>query len=389
MILTFFLYNRYDKFDPIFPLWRGVNMRRGRIFIFLALILIIGLAVVALVFRQFVLPVPSSTVSPQQSATVQIFIAGQNIPQGEPITDDLLSTISIPQENVVSVMFMDDQRAELVGKVARYPIDQGVVITRSMVSDGSVAAGGPEWASQIPQGMTAISIPTSRLESVAFGVRDGAHVDVNACFLFIDVDPAFQTELPNEVALLVAPGTEVTSSAGETSVTATGVTLSVTSGVGIQGRTEVESAFQQGIYVVPSESQRPRLVCQMVLQNVAVLKLGSFPLPQTQVVAEQTDPEAAQVAQPQEIPDILTLIVTPQDSVTLSYLVYGGAKLSMSLRNVLDDSRVATEAATLQFLLSQYNIPVPAKLPYTVQPRIDALSAPLQNNTEPTPAPQE
>jgi hypothetical protein len=61
----------------------------------------------------------------------------------------------------------------------------------------------------------------------------------------------------------------------------------------------------------------------------------------------------------------------------------------MSLRNVLDDSRVATEAATLQFLLSQYNIPVPAKLPYTVQPRIDALSAPLQNNTEPTPAPQE
>jgi pilus assembly protein CpaB len=62
----------------------------------------------------------------------------------------------------------------------------------------------------------------------------------------------------------------------------------------------------------------------------------------------------------------------------------------MTLRNVLDDSRVATEAATLQFLLSQYNIPVPAKLPYTMQPRIDALNAPsLPNSTAPTPTPQQ
>jgi Flp pilus assembly protein CpaB len=365
-------------------------MRRGRIFIFLALILIIGLAVVALVFRQFLMPV-APTAAPVQVSTVQVFIAGQNIPQGEPITDDVLSTISIPQDSVVSVMYTADQRSELVGKVARYPIDQGVVITRSMVSDGTVAAGGPEWASQIPQGMTAISVPTSRLESVAFGVRDGAHVDVNACFLFIDVDPSYQTELPNEVALLIAPNTEVTNQAGEASVSATGITLSVTDSLGVQGRTEVESAFQQGMYVIPSEPQRPRLVCQMVLQNVMVLKLGTFALPQTQVVSEQpVDPAAQQVAQPQEIPDVLTLVVSPQDSVTLTYLIYGGAKLTMTLRNVLDDSRVATEAATLQFLLSQYNIPVPAKLPYAMQPRIDLLSSSvLPANSEPVPVPQE
>ena len=171
-------------------------MRRGRIFIFLALILIIGLAVVALVFRQFLLPGPQSA-APQAAATVKVFIAGQNIPQGGTITDDVLTTIDIPRDSVVSVMFTVDQRADLVNKVARYPLDQGVVITRSMVSDGTVAAGGPEWASQIPQGMTAIAIPTSRLESVAYGVRDGAHVDVSACLLFIDVDPSFQTELPN------------------------------------------------------------------------------------------------------------------------------------------------------------------------------------------------
>jgi len=357
-------------------------MRRGRIFIFLALILIIGLAVVALVFRQFLLPGPQAAETPQ-SLTVKVYIAGQNIPQGETITEDVLATIDIPQESVVSVMFTEDQRGDLVNKVARYPIDQGVVITRSMVSDGTVAAGGPEWASNIPQGMTAIAIPTSRLESVAFGVRDGAHVDVSACFLFVDVDPSFQTELPNHVSGLVAPETAAEGQAP-------GITLTITGDGGVQGRTEVESAFQQGIYVIPSEAQRPRLVCQMILQNVAVLKLGSFALPQTQPVAEQADPEAQAAAQPQEIPDVVTLIVTPQDSVTLSYLVYGGAKITMSLRNVLDESRVATEAATLQFLLSQYNIPVPAKLPYAMQPRVDNLTyPPAAPQTAPTTAPVE
>lgn len=343
-------------------------MRRGRIFIFLALILIIGLAVVALVFRQFLLP-GAPTAPVEQSATVQVFIAGQNIPQGERITDDVLSTISIPQESVVSVMFTADQRAELVDKVARYPIDQGVVITRSMVSDGTVAAGGPEWASQIPQGMTAMSIPTTRLESVAFGVRDGAHVDVNACFLFVDVDPSYQTILPNHVSQLIPPDT---GAEGQLP----GVTLNVTGDNGVQGRTEVETAFQQGIYVIPSESQRPRLVCQMILQNIPVLKLGDFELPQAQVTTEQPPQEGEVVTAQPVIPDVVTLIVTPQDSVTLSYLVYSGAKMNMTLRNVLDESRVATEAATLQFLLSQYNIPVPAKLPYTMQPRIDRLTYP-------------
>jgi pilus assembly protein CpaB len=122
----------------------------------------------------------------------------------------------------------------------------------------------------------------------------------------------------------------------------------------------------------------------MLLQNVTVLKLGSFELVDAQPVTDPNDPEAP-VAQPQEIPDVVTLVVTPQDSVTLSYLVYSGAKITMTLRNGLDQSRVATEAATLQFLLSQYNIPVPAKLPYAMQPRIDSLTyPPIISETAPT-----
>ncbi|MFL7869133.1 MAG: Flp pilus assembly protein CpaB [Anaerolineales bacterium] len=358
-------------------------MRRGRIFIFLALILIIGLAVVALVFRQFFSS--AAPTAQTQPTTVQIYIAGQNIPQGEPITEDVLATMDIPQDKVVSVMFTLNQKDELVGKIAKYPIDQGVVITSSMVSEGELAAGGPSWAANVPDGMTAIALPTTRLESVAYGVRDGAHVNLSACFLFVDVDPSYQSELPNQVSVLTAP-------ANVTPPEMAGVTLGIypPDSPSSQGRTEVESAFQQGIYVVPSEPQRPRLVCQMLLQNVVVLKMGSFPFQQTPVDTGQTDQQQGQVVQQvDQNPDVVTLIVSPQDSVTMSYLIYSGAKITMTLRKAADESRVATEAATLQFLLSQYNIPVPAKLPYTMEPRIDELISPLLPGDVVTVAPEQ
>ncbi len=365
-------------------------MRRGRIFIFLALILIIGLAVAALVFRQFFGGATSAAQT--QSTTVQIYIAGQNIPQGEPITDDVLATMEIPQDKVVSVMFTLNQKEELVGKIAKYPIDQGVVITRTMVSEGELAAGGPSWAANIPDGMTAIAIPTTRLETVAYGVRDGAHVNVSACFLFVDVDPSYQTILPNAVRTLQGPSLDFGGAELANPPAMPGITLGVypPETAQPQGRTEVESAFQKGIYVTPSEEQRPRLVCQMIMQNAVVLKMGSFPFQQTPVDTAQADQQQAQVVQQaDQNPDIITLIVSPQDSITMSYLVYSGAKITMTLRKAADESRVATEAATLQFLLSQYNIPVPAKLPYTMHPRIDELISPFLPGDVVTVAPEQ
>jgi len=113
------------------------------------------------------------------------------------------------------------------------------------------------------------------------------------------------------------------------------------------------------------------------------MKLGNFPLVAD---AAPTDPQAS----PQQTlaPDIITLIVSPQDSITLTYLIYTNARISMTLRNPTDQARQATEAATLQFLLSQYNIPVPAKLPYAMQPALSDLIAPFLPNDTTTVPPQ-
>src|SRR5690606_30512363 len=135
-----------------------------------------------------------------------------------------------------------------------------------------------------------------------------------------------------------------------------------------QGRLELDPSVQQPYYLIPSEAQRPRMVCQMLLQDVVVLKLGNFPLVPTAASPDQPQDPNAQAAP--VAPDIVTLVVTPQDSITLSYLIYSNAKLNLTLRNPSDQARIASEASTLQFLLSQYNIPVPAKLPYAMQPAL-------------------
>ena len=67
-----------------------------------------------------------------------------------------------------------------------------------------------------------------------------------------------------------------------------------------QGRIELDPTLQQPLYAVPSEAQRPRLVCQMILQDVVVMKLGNFLLGTPAVVdpnAPAVDPNAPAQAQ--------------------------------------------------------------------------------------------
>ncbi|MDP1779667.1 MAG: hypothetical protein Q8K73_05290 [Anaerolineales bacterium] len=349
-------------------------MRRGPTLILVILVIIIGLAVGFVAIRQFLL----SQQQPDQPVYVDVYYAAQNIPQGGAITEAVLATMSIPQEKVIAVMYTRDELSALTSnKVAKYPLDQGVPITEALILDASLAVpiSGPQWASLIPPGMTAMSIPTSRLALSAYAINDGAHVNINACFLFVDVDPAFQTILPNLTGSLT--GTGFVPDALPV------LSLDASASGTPQGRLELDPSVQQPFYLIPSEAQRPRETCQMLLQDVVVMKLGNFPLVAD---AAPTDPQAP----PQQTlaPDIITLIVSPQDSITLSYLIYTNARISMTLRNPTDQARQATEAATLQFLLSQYNIPVPAKLPYAMQPALSDLIAPFLPNDTTTVPPQ-
>ncbi len=353
-------------------------MRRGRILIFLVLIVVVGLGLLALLYFQFNNQTPQAT----QAVLTDVFYAAQNIPQGTTITREMLGTFSIPPENVAEVMFTTSEESALVGQTARLTLDQGTLITSSMVGSGPVEISGPRWAVQIPTGMVAAAIPTNRLALGGYAVNDGAHVNVNACMIFVDVDPAFQTVLPNFTSVLTGTGFLE----GQLPV----LSVAALSGElpSRQGRIELDPTLQQPFYTIPSENQRPRLVCQMILQDVVIMKLGNFELQAAAPAEPNTTPSPAQ-AQQQSAPDIVTLMVTPQDSISLNYFVYSGAMLSMTLRNPNDTSRFAAESATLTSLLTQYNISLPSKLPYASQPRIDVLTPPLLPNDVVTVQPQQ
>lgn len=350
-------------------------MRRGRILLLLALIVIVGLALVYFAFGNQLFGGNGPSIVATETATKQVYYAAQNIPQGTEITQDMLGTFSIPSGNVAEVMFEVGEETNLVGQTSRFSLDQGTLITSSMVGAGAVELPPPSWSFSVPQGMVAVSIPTDRLATAAYAINKGAHINVNVCMTFVDVDPAYQTVLPNYLSSmrdLFFPEDD------RPIITIDPVTEELPQR---QGRTELDPTFQKPIYVVPSETQRPRLVCQIILQDVTVLNLGNFELEKAQAVTPEQDPNAATTTvQAEQKPDIITLMVSPQDSISLNYFVYSGAVFSMTLRNPNDNSRVDAQSATLTSILTQYNISLPSKLPYAQNTRIDFLAPPLLPN---------
>lgn len=370
-------------------------MRRGRTLIIVGLLLIIVIAGGYLVYTQFLQPGPTPPVvggepaQPTQAVNLETAVRlTQPIPRGTELNETMLDTVSVPQEAFLPGMFTEF--SEVVGRKARYDLEAGMLLTSQVILDleEALPLGGSDWALVIEPGKVAVSIPISRLSAVSYAPQSGDSVDVIATMVMIDLDTDFQTVLPNSISNCVTgPGLP------EDQACLTG------SGPGLQGRTEVDPALGIPFYVIPSEqNQRPRMVSQSILRNVTVLRVGDFPFegPEGEMItveeavatpipddaAQQQGQQVEQQAQqqPVRLPDVITLIVNPQDAVTLNYLVFSGAELTLTLRAAGDDSADPTEAVTLQFLLDEYNIPVPVKLPFGLENSEGQLTVPTLPN---------
>ncbi len=89
--------------------------------------------------------------APNVQANAAVFVAGQNIPQGAVITQDMLSTISVPQDKVSAAEWTVAQKNQLVGKVAKFPLDAGTVITSAMVGNAATGMAAPQWVAPAHQ----------------------------------------------------------------------------------------------------------------------------------------------------------------------------------------------------------------------------------------------
>lgn len=342
--------------------------KTGRIFILLAILLIVIIAGAYLWFRmqqQQVATPPVDQVQPTVSLeTVAIVISSQSISRGSVITSDKVTTIDYPKDKIVEGTTFFNTVEDVVGKRAKYDLDPQVPLTASLILD--TAGSIPSF--QIPAGMAAVPIPVDKLTSVSFAPQAGDHVMVVACLNVVDIDQQFQTLLPNFTAAITAPGFV------EGAPQQLGLGIVSGGAASQQGRVELDPNLNEAVYVVPSEAQRPRVVCQTVLQDAIVLRLGDFPLEEE--VEPTPAPEEAQgedvAATPAPtVPDNLTLIVSPQDVVLLVHLIESDIKMTVALRSAGDAQAITTDAVTLQYILDQKNIPLPVKLPYAVIPNSD------------------
>lgn len=386
-------------------------MRRGRIFLLLALIIVIALALVYLLFRGGGLfPRAQGTAEGNQPAltptpvpTIKVVVVTQQVQRGEIITADKLDTVDYQSDLVLPIMYTDVN--QVVGKMARFTMDPYTVVTSTLVTESPITEMGSDDALFISPGMVAVSIPITRLSSVSYAPQRGDHVNVIVTMLFVDLDPAWQTILPNWTGNVIGPaGGGVMQGGGTTDKAAIDTLLAQPfRGASEQGRPETDLLMNQTFYILPSEPQRPRLVSQTLIQDVIVLQMGNFLTPAEKSALEATQPAPTATPEPgaqqqpataptptpmPAPPDVMTLIVSPQDAVTLNYLIYGGAQLTLVLRNPRDAETNGTEAVTLSYLLDQYNIPIPVKLPYGFQPAVTDLVPPaLPNESTQTPTP--
>lgn len=394
-------------------------MRRGRLLILLGLILILVLVAAVLYVPRLLGGQGTGEQQPEIQATptpepVTVVITTQKIQRGELISEDVVQLVEIPQDNVIAQMAQAIN--EVVGKRAKFDLEAGVYVTEGMLAKTleEISSAGSNAALLIGEGRVAVSIPINRLSSVSYGIRPGDRVVVIATMLFVDMDATYQSKLPNSASAVIAPGPSVVITVADAEGNSAtnlqsdellqALTAQITTGGAVSpiGRVELDSTLGQPFYVVPSESQRPRLVSHGLIYDAVVLQVGDFPTEDEEIVPQETPTPAAEGEQPvvdetgQQVvatpevkpPDVVTLIVSPQDAVVLNYMLYTGSQLSLALRSANDPSTIDTQPVSLQFLLDQYQFSVPAKLPFGLEPRIDVLEPPVLQNDVIVPTPQ-
>jgi Flp pilus assembly protein CpaB len=383
-------------------------MRRARVLILFAIILLLGAAALYLIISRGGGDDAQADVTPEgviPSDIVFVAIAAQDIARGTRIPDDGIVMSRMPANMVVETMISgpDEEgiRSRVVDRIARQDIGRGVPITEKMLTDssGDLLAGGSDAALAIPPGFTAISMPIDRLTGVAYAMRDGDTVDVLVTMMLVDVDPDFQSILPNFSTIIAASGGTEEFPAPSL----TGAVQSFEEEGGDRfplGKVEEEEETGQLFHLIPQEDQRPRVVTQRLVENARVLHVGTFALDDEQAASQAAatqegvgappPPEGQQAAVIEsKPPDIITLIVTPQEALALNWAMKTGTHMTLTLRAPNDTEATETTSVTLQYLIESYDITIPTKLPYAQQPPLEDLVTPRLPNDQPAPLPQQ
>jgi Flp pilus assembly protein CpaB len=296
----------------------------------------------------------------------QIIVAAQNIPRGSIITSDAVYPVDWPKDSVPPGSFTDVE--EVQNRIARTDILYNQPIMDVMLTNdrSQLTSRGSDASLLIPNDKRAIALPIDQLASVGYALRPGDHVDVLVSMWLIDVDrdgqfPAvpFNRGLVDE---LIAAG--------------------------MSPEQATNLVAQQATSVNPI----PRLASQIMLQDLEVLSVGVWqeptPLPRftpnpppEAATATPLPPQPGPGATPTATaipPNVVILIVSPQQTLILQWLRESDAIIDLALRGATDRAPVDTSAITLQYLFENFNVTLPPKLDFAINyiPPANAASCP-------------
>ena len=314
-------------------------MKRGRILILLGIIL--GLATTVAAFLLLRGMQPQQPARPTEVPTQKVLVAVQNIGQAQPIDPATVELREFEKTQIPTGALLN--ATELAGKLAAVDIVQGQIIRREMLTDKAAIVDQGLYASfLVPPGKVAVAFPIDELSSVAYGLQSGDTVDVLVTVKLVSVDPTLQIKEP---VMRTAPSG---AAAGETQILG---------------------------------SQVPRMVTQLTLQNVTILKIGQWSQPQRPqptgtpgAPKPASEPQLAQPAGQQgeavptpPAPTIMTVLVDQQDALVLKFAREAGASIQFALRGRNDRDVVTTEPVTLDYMIRRFNITPPDRLPWAVE----------------------
>lgn len=314
--------------------------------------------------------IPEPTITPIEM--VELVISVQHLKRGVVIPPDAIIIRPWPKHSAPSGAIFEEDF--VIGKIARTEIfREQPILTNMLVNDlRNLANVGSDAAAVLPNNRVAVSVPMDRITSVAYAIQPGDSVDVMVTLLFVNVDPVFQSIEPSTITLqdLTTGSTQL----------------------GIQGYEEQGSQVQFGenvfrTIVSPSERQRPRMVTQRTVKKALVVWVGDFPINGRifKVVASPTpvptaDPDAGSgsssagakaTTKPTAVPprpDIITLAVSPQDAVVLTWMMEARLPLTFALRSATDISLTETTPVNLQYITETFRIDIPGNLDYSIEP---------------------
>jgi Flp pilus assembly protein CpaB len=159
---------------------------------------------------------------------------------------------------------------------------------------------------------------------VSYGIRPGDHIDVLMSFFFMDIDQ--ETQVTEPICAPFCP---------------------------------------DGLTQASLGAQIPRAAAQLTLQNVQILGVGRW----AQEMTPEQEEAQAQTGEPVEVelPQYITLMVTPQDALTLKLARELGAKIELAVRSEEDAQTFTTQQVTLDYIMARFGVTLPTRQPYTLE----------------------